>query len=673
MAKKNGVLKKILKNVRKEELIKNPSKPVTAQEVKKLKSKGYDLTYLQKIQPHGGITFDDNHSISGDGYYQIVTIFGYPENPDIRWLWQVSNYENCIMTVDIGTESTDAIRKQADRTLNELKDRALNGRKATQMSDAQNEYQNVLEYMASLTQGGEIAKKIVIRLFVYDATIEGLEARVKRIRSDLKSGNYKSDTYLFTQAQQFKTLSESLDEQENKNRAGLPIAPQQMKSITLGGGVPFSHQELLDRRGVPLGQTTTQGAFIFDQFAKTATRSSYNMMVLGKMGAGKSTLLKMLEEGSFARNMYVRGIDKTREYEYLVKKQGGVIINLDGSDGMLNPLQVNATSVDEKTGKVNELESFYAHLNKVTILFRMINDNSLDSIELQEFTSLLRMFYVSIGMIPRDFQKQSEKIHICNLDPSQYPTMSEFTNWVDKLVTKEYLIKINATLQRQRTYEKIQTSLHSIIENYGRLFDGHSTIKDLSREKIVIYDTSGISTMQPNIYHAQLYSALSLIWNDALMNGRRQNALLDEGKITKDEVSYFNVIIDECHNIINPDNIFAVEYVANFEREMRKFWAGIIFATQSPEEMVPDSVERAELGRLKVVFQLCQYKVMMSIDPSILEKIKKLLGDSLTVADYESIPDLRTGEAIFSMGSKERYKVALIPNERQLKDFHGGE
>ncbi|HIX55403.1 MAG TPA: hypothetical protein H9853_10270 [Candidatus Sphingobacterium stercoripullorum] len=650
----------------------DPIKPIPRNIASKVEKDGYDLEYLQRIQSHGGITFDDKHINSGDGYYQILTIFAYPQDPDIRWLWQVSNYENTIMTADIGTESTEAIRKQADRTLNELKDRALNGRKATRQNDAEDEYANVLQYMADLTQNGEIAKKIVIRLFVYDAKLEDLEDRVKRIKNDLKSGNYKADTYLFTQAQQFKTLSKSLGEQE-KEFLSLPVAPQQMKAVTLGGGVPFSHQELLDPHGVTLGQTTTEGPFIFDQFAKTPSRSSYNMMILGKMGAGKSTLMKMLEEGAFARNNIIRGIDKTREYEYLIKKQGGVVVSLDGSEGMMNPLQVSATSIDAKTGKINELESFYSHLNKVTILFRMINGDSLDPIELQEFTSLLRKFYISIGMLPKDFQHNKDKIHICDLDPMSYPTMSDFSRWIDKLVTKEFLLKINATTARQRTFEKIKSSLHNLVENYGQLFDGHSTIKDLSKEKIVMFDTSEISTMDPNIYHAQLFSAISILWNHALINGRRQNSLLEAGKITKADVQYCDVFLDECHNIINPDNMFAVKYISDFEREMRKFWAGVILATQSPEEMVPDNVETAELGRLKTIFQLCQYKVMMGMDPSVLEKIKRLMGDSLTDADYEAIPDLVTGEAIFSLGSKDRYKVSLVPNERQLKDFHGGE
>ena len=179
--------------------------------------------------------------------------------------------------------------------------------------------------------------------------------------------------------------------------------------------------------------------------------------------------------------------------------------------------------------------------------------------------------------------------------------------------------------------------------------------------------------MSQNIFQAQLYSALSLIWNHALINGRRQNALLDAKKIRKEDIQYFQVILDECHNIVNAENIFAVDFIKNFEREMRKFNAGIIFATQSPEEMVPDKVESAALSSLKVVFELCQYKVIMAMDPSQLQKMRSLLGDSLTSSDYERIPNLSTGEAIFNTGSKERYNVTIIPNRRQLEDFKGGQ
>lgn len=647
----------------------DPTKPIAGKAKRKFDARGYDLEFLQDIQPHGGIMFDDDKIIAGDGYSKILTIYSYPSNPNLNWLWSVGDYENTTMSVDIATANTEEIRKRADMALNELRDRAMNGRHATEMADASAQYRDLMEYMNRLTQGNEVAKNIVIRLTVSDATVEGLEERVKNIRSDLNGNGFKAISYLFTQSQQFKSMSESFSEQ--KKAFATPRA-QEMHALTLGAGVPFSHQELLDPRGIYLGRTSTLGPFFFDQFYKSKTRLSYNMMVLGKMGAGKSTLLKMLEEGAFKRNMFWRGIDKTKEYVHLIKKQGGVVVNLDGSEGMINPLQVMPSVVNPVSGKVDELNSFYQHLSKVTILFRMINGDSLDDTDLQEFTNLLRAFYIALRLVPKDFQSTSNW-HVTDLDPSQYPTMSQFTKWVDTHINRDWHIKQGSTVQRQRTFEKIKISLHNIVENYGQLFDGVSTIADLANERIVLFDTSTISSMSQNIFHAQLYSALSLIWTHALLNGRRQNALLEAKKIKKRDIQYFQVILDECHNIINPENMFAVDYVKNFEREMRKFNAGIIFATQSPEEMVPDKVESAALSSLKVVFELCQYKVTMSMDPSQLNKMKSLLGDSLTSSDYERIPNLQTGEAIFSTGSKERYNVTFSPNSRQLEDFRGGQ
>ena len=53
----------------------DPTKPIPRNIASKVEKEGYDLEYLQRIQSHGGITFDDKHINNGDGYYQILTIF----------------------------------------------------------------------------------------------------------------------------------------------------------------------------------------------------------------------------------------------------------------------------------------------------------------------------------------------------------------------------------------------------------------------------------------------------------------------------------------------------------------------------------------------------------------------------------------------------------------------
>ena len=648
----------------------NPRQVTSLKKQRELLKNGYNTKFLAEVQPQGGITFADNYAIASDGYAACLSVIHYPNDPLLLWLTQVSLNDSTLTTIDVKTDSGYEIKRQLNRSIEELADRQVNARKATDALNAQKDMQSLEKYALELSQGGEIPKLMLTRIFVYAPTIEALDQSVSNLRGKLRGEGYNVAVYMFMQDKQFKSMALPITEQE-KDLAALPEQP--IPALTVGAGDPFSAQSLKDPRGVWLGRTSTGGAFYFDQFRSTNIRRSFNMMILGKMGAGKSTLMKMLVEGTIARNMYFRGIDKTKEYIPLIKHYGGTVVSLDGSEGMINPLEVMATTVDENTGKVDELASFYQHISKVDILFQMINKGSFENIEMQEFDSLLRGFYVDMGLLPRNFQQNKMNIKITNLDSKKYPTFSQFLNWLKKLATPTYYQEHQFTRERIRTYEKIKVALESMIENYGQLFDGYSTMRDLTDTKLLLFDSSAISTMNQNVYQAQLYMALSLIWSHALINGRRQNALLKAGKITRQDVQYFDVFLDECHNIINYENIFAVDYVKNFEREMIKFNAGIIFATQSPEEMVPDSVESAQLSSLKVVFELCQYKWLMSMDPSQLKKIKSLLGEALNSSDYSNIPDLQTGQAIVTMGGRERYQVKMKPSERQLEIFAGGQ
>jgi hypothetical protein len=223
----------------------------------------------------------------------------------------------------------------------------------------------------------------------------------------------------------------------------------------------------------------------------------------------------------------------------------------------------------------------------------------------------------------------------------------------------------------KRVLDMLITTITDLLDGHGSMFDGPSTIKNLSDQQIVVYDTSAVANMEPAVYRVQLSSALSLIWADALRNGRKQNYLLRQRKIEPDQIQYLNVLFDESHNLINTNNIAAVEYVSNFEREMRKFRAGVVFATQSPQEMIPEGAASADIAKLKTIFELTQFKVLFNLDDSLLSRMRELLGDSLTDSEYMSIPDLEMGQAILSLGSKQSYRVKFQPSERQLELFRG--
>ncbi|WP_229386589.1 hypothetical protein [Lysinibacillus sphaericus] len=101
------------------------------------------------------------------------------------------------------------------------------------------------------------------------------------------------------------------------------------------------------------------------------------------MGAGKSTLLKKLSMDNGCRGNYIRGFDVTGEFETVVTVSlNGHYISLDGSQGIINPLQIYRTK--DGTDQESEEFSFMKHLSKVTIFYQYLVVNP-PSEELEEF------------------------------------------------------------------------------------------------------------------------------------------------------------------------------------------------------------------------------------------------------------------------------------------------
>lgn len=673
----------LLINFRNDPILKtDPRKAISPAEQKRLAKAGYDLDWITAIQTEGGLRPDDDHIDTGNGPFAILTITKYQTHPRLLWLMQFSHESNTIMMLDSVTNESEKVTRDINRSLDELMDRTRNGRHITDMDEAATQAQELREYAASLGNDGEISKSILIRLVIYETTQERLEQHVSEIKRSLRANGYHAVTRFYVQSDEFQTINEPLPMQLKAwNGRGIDRRHdiQDVRARVLGGGANMSAQQLVDPNGAFLGSTSTGGAFIFDPYRKTKQRLSFNGMILGSMGAGKSTLMKMLEEASFARNDYIRVIDRNGEYTDLIKAQGGKVISLDGRKGhMLNPLQVLATVLKEgdhgEYEEVDEAESFHQHLSKVRVLVKMVSNNSLNEYELNELTKLLRLFYINLGLLPKDWAQHPEKIHITQYKAEDYPTFSNFLDFMKQIISPEFLSQNGVSIDKQTQYEHIENIIDNIVNENGDIFDGKTDIGDLKDAKVMVFDMRNLSGSSEPVQRAQIFMALTMIWNASLTIGRRQNYLLESGAITKEEIQHSTVFIDECHNIINPQNIDGTRYVAAFEREMRKYNAGAWFATQSPQEMAPEKLNRADQSVLKEVFEFTQYKWTMKQDSSQVSAIKRLLGDTLTDTDYRKLTELERGEAIVtSSGTKQRFNVTLEPTKRQLELFKGGQ
>ncbi|KAB2435266.1 type IV secretion system protein VirB4, partial [Bacillus cereus] len=65
----------------------------------------------------------------------------------------------------------------------------------------------------------------------------------------------------------------------------------------------------------------------------------------------KSTLLKKLFLDNKIRNNFIRGFDVTGEFETLIKEVNGQMVALDGTQGLINPLQIYRSRIDDEDKK----------------------------------------------------------------------------------------------------------------------------------------------------------------------------------------------------------------------------------------------------------------------------------------------------------------------------------
>ncbi|HAP6079865.1 TPA: tra protein, partial [Enterococcus faecium] len=124
---------------------------------------------------------------------------------------------------------------------------------------------------------------------------------------------------------------------------------------------------------------------------------------------------------------------------------------------------------------------------------------------------------------------------------------------------------------------------------------------------------------------------------------------------------------------INSNNKYACEYVLSFEREMRKMRAGVYFATQTPEEIIPKDSGSEVADIIRNIFNLCTFKCFFNLDSALLNDIKKVLGNTITDTEIMLLPELEVGQAVVQTSSEDTYLINFDPYPEQIERFDGGQ
>ncbi|EGQ2778768.1 TPA: ATP-binding protein, partial [Staphylococcus pseudintermedius] len=199
-----------------------------------------------------------------------------------------------------------------------------------------------------------------------------------------------------------------------------------------------------------------------------------------------------------------------------------------------------------------------------------------------------------------------------------------------------------------------------------------TSLENMEDEQVVMFDIEGLTSYDESIKNCMLYTSLQLIWAQAIKNGRKYKNLIESGEIDEKDAKRFMFFIDECHNLINSNDEDVVDFIVKFQKEMRKFLAGVIFATQSPQELIPENINSKVEPKLKQVFALTQSKFLLNMEKSDVAIVSKALGSVIKNSEYDRIPLLRRGQALLNIAGSNTIFFNIEPTQQQLNRFKGG-
>lgn len=630
---------------------------------KQLSEERIDLPLFTYVQPQGGITFAaPNYITTGDGYTKIIHIYRLPTRLDDYWLSDITRQKDCIAVVDASTRDKREVQKNINRALQEEFSREANATDYQEIYDSQKRQKQLQLMYDEVKSMGEVVKMMHFRIFVSGKSLVSVEEQCGEIMKNLEADEYMPTVLLNEGEREWKSLWQSYSRQ-----AAEPFAIKGLSLMTeqIAGGYPFRFSSLEDESGDLLGFTGCGGVVVLDEFAKTERRKHYNCVVIGDMGSGKSTFLKKRFRARAERGDFVRCFDISGEFAKLTREFGGKIIKCDGQHGMLNPLETLRSGDDDGTNYVR-------HISKVSAFYQCLVPGTTYE-TLIELQNVLRSLYENFELVPGKGKR------ITGLPANRYPTFSDLAAFLqNEMESKKAKTEGNSEvdnailIQELSQLNGIYKAISSLVRNYGQMFDGYTTIDNIVDEKIVTFDISTIKDLD-NLFVAQLFNMVYFCWDNAVANGSLMKEQYEQGLISFEDVVRFLIIVDESHRWINAKYVFILDLITVILREARKYFVGMMLASQSFRDYAPEGSSDTALEKLKVIFELTQYKFIFKQDSSVLPLIDKLFGAQISPWQREKIPYLEQGETILSIsGDRNIFFKVWLSREYEEQLFSGG-
>lgn len=624
---------------------------------------GEDRKFMSEIMPQTGVTFKGNwFSQTGTGYIGVSHLYRYAKKENFYWGEQIFRQPGVITTVDITHLGLSKIKKELNRSIGDNEDNIRKGLTRDVQMQARIEYQLLSELMESMITSNESVKETTVRYYIAGKTKEAVRERADQMNQQFSSRGYKASFFLGEEDTELQALYRSHAEQKQvKNRKG-----KELTTTDLGASYPLNHSQLIDPRGMYFGRTTTGGLVILDMWHKDYTRLSYNFVLIGLPGSGKSSTLKKIGSHNHLLGNYTYYFMANAENSRMMEAYGGVSLDASGRDGTVNPFQIFATVINELNGEIDEQESYNVSKNKLKTIYANMygtNDSELNN-SLDKYIDLFYEEWFLNHDMYLDKSTQYEK--------EDYPLLEDFNEFIrNKLYVSEGKIRPELSEFEAKRLDMIDSVNSSMLRSAPHIFNRHTSLR-FDEYYSVTFDLSSLLNKGKEVFNAQFYNLLFLVWNISMTRGMREKYYVDNHLKRPDEAIRSLLVIDEFHNITRQENMDAIDLLDRYEREARKAFGGLGLATHDISDLFSEGASDSFRDKVRKLLKLSTYIFIMQQDPSSLKELQNSFKETLRASELEQIPSLKQGETILAIKGKGNLQMKIDLSKEEIELFAGG-
>ncbi len=587
---------------------------VTPEDIEKMRTKDF----FDCIFP-GVIRFVSDYYISGNSYYCVWAVRGYPPSTDaLALLSQLSDkegltiriYHRLVEPMEQRKIIQDATRKNTmQSTSNDVNETIA----------ANENLQDVVEMLGNLRKNKEPLLHTAVYIGIAAKSIDELKNRQSDVDMELQRAHIEVDKLLLRQQEGFlSVIPVGFNQFGERFERVLPAS-------SVANLFPLNFSGKTDPKGFPLGRDKYGTNIIVDFDRRAEDKTTSNILILGNSGQGKSYLMKLILTNIREAGKSIIVLDPEHEYEDLCNNLGGCYIDFMSGEYIINPLEPKAWSEGEREADRGAPEAFRRvtrlsqHIAFLKDFFHTYNEDFQQK-HLATIEILLKKLYSRFGI--------EDSTDFSRLYPDNYPTLSDFYEICEEELNT-FDPKQNLPYTREIVRE-ITLGIHSMcIGAESKYFNGTTNITD---DKFLCFGVKGLMDTNKKLKDVMLFNILSYM----------SNKLLGEGHTAAS--------IDELYLFLT--NQTAIEYIRNAMKRVRKKESTMILASQNIEDFLIPGIKELT----KPLFSIPTHQFMFhpgQVNP-------KEFMDALQIepAEYELIKYPERGTCFYRCGN-ERYLLAV--------------